>query len=431
MLRDKKFCTFFVALAVLVLFPLLAESKKSSVDKKSRAKKEMADKTYQEYLDYFEEVYKTMEENYYKLVERKDYERFLEVFNSKIYPELISTGKSIDYVRWRSASKMIEFLKDKEDVFSELYPPKPAKEYEQTALGKRVDLGIKGKVIPQGYEVTFIEPRSDAFEKGLRENDLIIALGDKNIKDLPEEEINKLLEPLEGSITAIKYFRAIDKSPSEIKVESKEYFKQSVFEIPIPAKGYFGLQIERFNRKTGEDVFRFMEFFKKRGPMNGLVIDLRNNPGGPPLAARELSSFFLPGGDDFAYFKNKGEPKGMLDVPTIPNEYKYDGPIVILINNKSGSAAELFSGIMQRRKKAVLMGQNSAGQVMLKSMFNFKDESMLLLITARGSHPDGMVFPFSGLVPDRFVSEQEEDMLLKDAVGYLYYMNQKEANGQK
>ncbi|MCK5601370.1 hypothetical protein KAR91_05870, partial [Candidatus Pacearchaeota archaeon] len=160
-------------------------------------------------------------------------------------------------------------------------------------------------------------------------------------------------------------------------------------------------------------------------PIRGLILDLRGNPGGPPLATREISAFFLKGGDDFAFFQKKGHPKALLDVPKIPGELHYDGPMVILINEKSGSASELFSGILQRKGRAVLMGQNSAGQVFLKSMFHFSDDSMALLITGRGHHPDGAVFSFNGLTPDRIIAKDEEIDIIDYAAAYFVYLNMK------
>jgi len=156
-----------------------------------------------------------------------------------------------------------------------------------------------------------------------------------------------------------------------------------------------------------------------------LILDLRGNPGGPPLAAREIASFFLPGGGEFAYFQKRDQPKASLDVPVIPDQYKYDGPMAILVDEGSGSSAELFSGILQRRHRAVLLGKNTAGQVFLKSMFPFEDESMLLLVTARGHHPDGAVFSFSGLTPDRLVEEGESVDLIQTASIYLVVTSNK------
>lgn len=157
-----------------------------------------------------------------------------------------------------------------------------------------------------------------------------------------------------------------------------------------------------------------------------MIIDLRGNPGGSPLAAREISSFFLPAGEEFAYFQRNNKPKAELDVPELPQEHHYDGPLAILIDEGSGSASELFSGVMQQRRRAVLLGENSAGQVFLKSMFPLEDESMLLLVTARGHYPDGQVFSFQGLTPDRHVASMNQDDILKYAATYILYVNQKD-----
>ena len=384
------------------------------------------DAMYQEYLDFFEEVFQTFQENYYKDINRADFDRFIAKFDEQIYPQLKTEGKSVDFVRWRSASFMVDHLKDQEDVFSAFYPPKPAKEYHQTSLGKRIDLGIEGEKLPLGYRVTFIEPRSDAYKKGLRENDLLVRINEEDISVADETQIRDMLVPLEGETVQLSYLNGQTRRPHNIAVVSQEYFKQALFDIPVPIPSIYCLKLERFNRKTSEDMVRYMDFYRSQGPIQGLIIDLRGNPGGPPLAAREISAFFLEGGSDFAYFQKKGQPKAELDVPKVPEVYHYDGPMVILIDEKSGSASELFSGILQKRDRAVLMGQNSAGQVMLKSMFNFDDESMLLFITSRGHHPDGSVFSFSGLNPDKYFSEQETEDALKYAATYLMYVNQKQ-----
>ena len=92
--------------------------------------------------------------------------------------------------------------------------------------------------------------------------------------------------------------------------------------------------------------------------------------------------------------------------------------MVILVNKESGSASELFSGIMQQYGRAVLIGTNTAGKVLLKSMFNFDDGSMLLLVTARGYLYNGAVFPFNGLTPDHIVSDDKMD-LIRLAANYL------------
>lgn len=378
---------------------------------------------YQQYMDAFEEVYKTMQENYYAPVERSDFDRFIEQFNTKIYANLKKEGKSGDYVRWRSAALLVDFLKTDEDIFSAFYPPEPAKEYAQTVLGVRHDLGIEGRLTEQGFQTTQVEPRSDAYTQGLRIGDVITAIDVKNVMSMPEPEINEMLTPLIDTKVKIEYVNAATPVARHIEVLSKEYFKQTVFDVPTKYPKVYCLKIARFNRKTAEDLYRFLDYYKKSGPVAGLIIDLRGNPGGPPLAAREISSFFLKGGDNFAYFQKKGQPEAMLDVPVIPDELKYDGPMVILIDKDSGSASELFAGVLQRQGRTILMGKNSAGQVMLKSMFNLSDTSMLLLITSRGHFPDGGVFSFDGLSPDRVLDDSEGVDIVDSAAKYLVYVN--------
>jgi len=95
-----------------------------------------------------------------------------------------------------------------------------------------------------------------------------------------------------------------------------------------------------------------------------------------------------------------------------------------LVNKESGSASELFSGVLQKYKRAVLVGAPTAGKVFLKSMFHFDDESMLLLVTARGFFPDGSVFEFDGVKPDVIMDEGTEDAI-SFAANYL--ISQKQA----
>ena len=255
--------------------------------------------------------------------------------------------------------------------------------------------------------------------------DIILQINKKKANKLSDDQIKDLLNPLVNTKVNLKFFDASDHQEKAIDVVSKEYFKQTVFLVPTKVAGIYGLRIEHFNQKTGEDLFRFMEFMKERGPIKGLIIDLRNNPGGPPLAAREIASIFLPGGEQFAYFQRRGEPQSWLDVPKLPEQYHYDGPLAILINSGSGSASELFAGTLQKRGRAVLMGSHSAGKVFLKSMFDFDDQSMIVLVTGRGHYPDGSVFSFQGLTPDHSLTEEKDGDSINYATLYLVYVNRK------
>ena len=403
---------------LLLTVPFFFISSIYSVEGKTIDNQKASNDMYKEYIDYLDKVYDTMDKNYYKDVSRESYNQFLDKFKTEIYVQLKKEGKSNDYIRWRSASYMIQDLRMKEDIFSEFYPPKPAQEYKQSALGQKIDLGIEGKLEKEGFRVAFVEPRSDAYVEGLREKDLVVAINGKSVVDLDETTVKEMLVPLAETKVLLRYKDTANVF-KEITVVSKEYFKQQLFMMPIKVPGIYGLEVQHFNRKTFEDMFRHFKFFRQHGSMGGLILDFRNNPGGPPLAAVDIASFFLKPGEDFAYFQRKGQSKEMLTIPGVAPQYFYDGPIVVLINKASGSASELFSGVLQKKKRAVLMGENSAGQVMLKSMFPIDDQSMVLLVTAQGKHPDGSVFSFDGITPDTRFDSKDTDKMLESAIKYL------------
>ena len=392
--------------------------------KSSLSSRQSSPSTYEQYLDFFEEVYQTMEKNYYFTVKREDFDRFIEKFDRDIYGKLANKREKVNYVLWRSTAFLIDYLKDPEDKFSAFIPPKPAKVFEAKVLGHKIDLGIEGKLTQMGFLITRVEPHSDAYLKGLRANDVILKIDDVSVETLKEEEIKSLLTPLVDTTVNIYYLSGIEKKETAVSLTSKEYFKQSVFLVPVHVPGVYCLQVQAFNRKTSDELFSYLSFIRKQGDESSLVLDLRGNPGGPPLAAREISAFFLPPGEEFAYFQKRGEPKSSLDIPRLPADYHYSGQIAILVDKESGSASELFSGVMQKRGRAILIGKPTAGQVFLKSMFNFADESMLLLVTARGHFPDGGMFPYSGLIPDLPIREQTVD-LVNFAVGYLVSLKKK------
>ncbi len=399
-------CAFLVLVQVTFLSPFgFAQEEKS---KKTLPEPQKG--IYGEYVSFFERVYNTMDQNYYMPVNRKTFDVFINRFDNEIYGKSPHKEKKSNFILWRSAAYLVDDLKAKDDIFSAFMPPKPAKEFAQKVLGQKIDLGIEGKLIAEGFLVARVEPRSDAYLKGLRSDDIIVAIDGKPTAGLEEKAIQDLLTPLVDTKVQLAYVEHGTKIQKTIEVVSQEYYKQTVFMIPIDIPRVYCLQIQSFNRKTSEDMFNFLSVINKEKDTS-LIIDLRGNPGGPPLAAQELSAFFLTPGQALAYFQKKGHPKAMLKVPEIPEDERYSGPIAILVNKGSGSASELFSGILQKYRHSVLVGGRTAGKVLLKSMFDYDDGSMVLLVTARGYFADDSVFDFQGLMPDYLVEDEKADLI--------------------
>ncbi|MBL8013180.1 MAG: PDZ domain-containing protein, partial [Candidatus Omnitrophica bacterium] len=243
----------FRTYAFILIFAFVISASGCAADKsfkKSPSSSSAQKDDYAQYVAYFKQVYKSMQENYYESVRQEDFDRFIQAFNTKIYSQLKNEKKSNDYVRWRSAAFLVDFLKTKEDVFSGLYPPKAAKEYAQEALGERIDLGIDGEKKDAGFLVTHVEPRSDAYVQGLREQDIILKIGNADVLKLDQKGIADQLNPLKGSKVSIAYLSHDDMNKKVIDVVSKEYFKQTVFLRDIPIPGVFCLEIPKFNRMS-------------------------------------------------------------------------------------------------------------------------------------------------------------------------------------
>ncbi len=378
-----------------------------------------AEPPHQQYLPFFEEIYSLMEAQYFFELNRSDFDRFLEVFDAQIYPGILRQRKSQDYIRWRSAAYLVDMLKQPDDKFSRFLPPKPAQEFAKEVYGKKIDLGIEGHLTEKGMLIDFIEPRSDAYEKGMRENDLIVRIADQDVLKLGEARLKEMLNPLEGTTILINFFSGQTRAPHTIEVLCREYFKQTVFLRPTGVADIYCLEIAKFNKGTPDDFSRLLGLIGPRNP-KGLVLDLRDNPGGPPLAARAISSFFLPNGKALVYFEGRKRPRADLDIPVIPARFQVDWPVAVLVNKGTGSAAELFSGMLQDHKRAVVLGEQTAGQVLLKSMFDLSDGSTLALVNARGHFPDGRPFPFDGVMPDESLTVTGKSEAVNLAAKYLY-----------
>jgi C-terminal processing protease CtpA/Prc len=309
----------------LILFIMLSATATSSAQEKATAGTKdlnammaafINTPEYRECIELFKEVYRTMRNNYYYSVEVTGFQKFMGVFNAKLYPDFKMAGSSQKFIKWRSAAYLVEALRSPEDIFSAFYPPSEAKQYATEALGQRLDLGIEGKLKPEGFFVTWIEIRSEAYEKGMRENDVVYKVDEKDLRPLTQKEAVDLLNPLEGTKVKLTYLDSANKAEKTMEVVSKTFFKQAVFLVPTDVPGVFCINLPHFNQATAEDVTRLMdEILSKDG--KSIIIDLRGNPGGPPLAARELSAFFLTPHEEFAYFQKRERPKASIDVPEI------------------------------------------------------------------------------------------------------------------
>lgn len=355
------------------------------------------------YTDFFQEVFDTMDREYYAPISRETYDTFVSGFKQKVLSRLKDKETVVTEIKYLGAGLLVQKLKDPTDSFSGFMPPKEAEEFQSQVLGYELGIGLSGHMTYKGYELDKVELRSDSYKKGIQKGDVVLKIDDVNVLKMSEEELKKALYPPLGTIVNLEVYFSKKKTTEKVGVEVIEFFKETLGSIPTGVPGMFYIKINQFNEKTGDDFIILTNFYIRQG-MNKLVIDLRENPGGPPLAARDIASLFFKPGTELFYFQRKNRPKALLG--TIFKPIHYDGQIAVLIDKGSGSASELFSGMMKQYNRAVIFGnENSAGKTFLKSMFKMNDESMLFLVTSLAYMSDGEQYPLSGVKPDIHVPD--------------------------
>ena len=356
---------------------------------------------------FLSKVYETMDEHYYLPVSRDVYEEFLDHYPAGRLLEINQKNKQAHDFTHLGAGLLVNKLKSPLDKFTNFVPSEKTKEFKSNAYAVTEDLGIEGSKTKAGFEITKVQKHSEAFEKGIRTGDILLKIDGLALSAMDETQIRKELTPPLGTKKRLEIFFGTSKTSREITLESKSYFKETVSVTDSGIPGVLVIKLTHFNQKTCDD---FSSEMSRYGPVKikHLVLDLRDNGGGPPLAAREILGFFLPKDDLlFAVARKKKRPV-MLTAPSQP--LSYHGPVTILVNHKTGSAAEMFSGLMQAKKMADLAGERTAGATYLKSIYDFEDGSMIFMITSLTFFYDRRVFPPDGLTPDTVLTHETDSL---------------------
>lgn len=351
---------------------------------------------------FLDKVFQTMDDNYYAPVSRETYEEFLSEYPARRLEAInAKTHQAADFMHL-GAGLLVNKLKAKTDRFTNFVPSEKSKKFKEQAYAVTADLGLEVRKTAEGFEITRVEKHCEAFEKGVRRGDVILEIDGAPVSGMSEETVRTKLNPAVGTITRFRVRFKKDGKTAEISLESKSYFQETVSVEPVDAPGVLVLKISHFNQVTSGDAGDAIAAYPA-DKIRHLVIDLRQNGGGPPLAAREMLGFFLPPNDPlFAVARKKKKPV-MLAAPAQPISYR--GPMTVLVDEKTGSAAETLSGLLQAKGVATLVGHRTAGATYLKSIFDFDDGSLLFMITSLTFFYDRRVFPADGLTPDVTVED--------------------------
>ncbi len=285
------------------------------------------------------------------------------------------------------------------DPHSTYLSPEEYKELKIGTTGKFGGLGIQVGM-EDGF-VKVISPIDDtpAFRAGLESGDLIIRLNDKSVKGMTLNDAVKIMRGKPGTDIKLTVIREGADKPLPFTVTRDIISVNSVkSRILEPDYGY--IRISNFQSKTARDLVTEISKLKKdnKNELKGLVLDLRNNPGGVLSAAADVSDAFINDGK-LVYTKGRIE-NTEFEFNAKPGDIMNGSPVVVLINGGSASASEIVAGALQDHRRAVIMGSKSFGKGSVQTIQELRSGGAVKITTARYFTPNGRSIQGEGITPD-------------------------------
>jgi carboxyl-terminal processing protease len=282
-------------------------------------------------------------------------------------------------------------------------------EYRDLQVGTSGEFGGLG--IEVGMEDGFVKviaPIDDtpAERAGLKPGDLIIRINDKPVKGMSLNDAVNVMRGKPGTKITLTILREGADRPFDVELERDIIHVASV-KSRILEPGYGYVRISHFQSRTTEDLLSALNELEKEndGKLKGLVLDLRNNPGGVLNSAVGVSDAFLVGGI-IVYTKGRIEDSE-LQFKAGPDDVLKGAPIVVLVNGGSASASEIVAGALQDHKRAIIMGSGTFGKGSVQTIVPIDDATALKLTTARYYTPSGRSIQALGIEPDILLARGE------------------------
>ena len=285
------------------------------------------------------------------------------------------------------------------DPHSAYLDPESYKELQVGTTGEFGGLGIE--VGMENGFVKVISPIDDtpAQRAGIKAGDLIIRLDDTPVKGLTLREAVKIMRGKPGTSIVLTIVREGEEKPLKIKVTRAVIRVKSVKSRMLD-DGFGYLRITSFQSKTGDNLHEAIRKLKKEngGSLDGLVLDLRNNPGGVLSAAVEVSDAFLDEG--LIVYTEGRNPSSRLSFSATPGDILDGAPLVVLVNGGSASASEIVAGALQDHRRGIVTGSKTFGKGSVQTILPLGNGSALKLTTARYYTPSGRSIQAEGIEPD-------------------------------
>ena len=316
------------------------------------------------------------------------------------FTDVFSRVKS-DYVEGVDDKKLIE-----DAIRGMLSGLDPHSSFMNTAEFNELKVGTTGQFGGLGIEVSMengfvkvISPIDDtpASRAGLKSSDLIIQLDETSVKGMTLNDAVKIMRGEPNTDILLTIAREGESAPLEFTI-TREIIRVKSVRSKILEEGYGYVRIASFQSRTTTDLLKTITDLQKEAPLKGLVLDLRNNPGGVLSGAVGVSNAFINDGL-VVYTEGRIDDSSHRYTAT-PGDSLNGAPLIILINGGSASASEIVAGAMQDHKRAIIMGTKSFGKGSVQTIQELQNGSAVKITTARYFTPNGRSIQAKGIVPD-------------------------------
>jgi carboxyl-terminal processing protease len=322
------------------------------------------------------------------------------------YVEEVSDAKLLEY----AIKGMIAEL----DPHSSYLDKKAFEDLQENTTGEFGGVGVE--VGMENGFIKVIAPIDDtpAQKAGIEAGDLIIRLDDKPVKGMNQNDAIQMMRGPKGSKLKMTIVRKGVEQPFDIEIVRDIIRTQSV-RTRLLENDYLYVRIAQFQLNSGKDMTRKIREHQEKNPeLRGIVLDLRNNPGGVLQSSVEVADAFLDSGL-VVYTEGRLENSD-VNYHATPGDIAKGLPMVVLINDGSASASEIVAGALQDHKLAVLLGTRSFGKGSVQSIITINEERAVKLTTALYYTPSGRSIQAQGIEPDVIV-ERAQVTALKPAGG--------------
>lgn len=323
-------------------------------------------------------------------------------------------------LKYAGIQGMMASLGDPHTMFLE---PSDAEMFSTETLAKLVGIGARLQEDPLGAKATRVFITGPAYENGMRDGDVITSVNGKSIAGHNLDEIVKSIKGTAGTTVRLQIVRANTPQPILLTIKRAQVIIPTVDSKFLTKSGVGYMIVESFSEPTSEQFDEELAKLEKK-PLRGLVVDLRGNPGGLLESAREMLSRFVENKLVVKMKFRDGSEEVAKTYPGLVHNFPY--PVVLLVNEDSASAAEIFAGALRDYRMATLVGEHTYGKASVQNVFSLVDRSSAKVTIARYYLPSGLdisrkldpygQYKSGGLEPDIKVDIDgvDQDIILGD-----------------